>query len=574
MIHAARGDDAAAGKAHGGHAADPGEAARSTWRNGADGPSWWRPIRPVHRPELRPPALALAEILADRAEKKPATEASNRWPTTLWEVQAKHLRARAASTRRWRRTRPGSGDRGVSPWQGRRADDGPVARRGLPGPALVFGDGGPLASARSCRRHDVPRRPDAWEVRACLRADRAGRAVRSASPTAARSLGLKADLKHLERSQIGRPDARRRHHSAHREGGRLVRAAAGRRTAAGMTVSINGRKVHEAPMRGGVRSLAGAPVPGHAGGSARKIAISGTPAGPRAARTSPSCPTSPAGAATSMPRPRAGDNADWEKRGEEVVGRLIEDIPGARQESVLRYHRPMLEDGRIAYEFYYDPGKAMVHPSLDRLAFLIEPEGVRRPPADRRRLRTLGTRARQHHGRAEGPTRARRRCRSSRRRGTACSVEIKGDKVTPRAQRPGDLRADPRADQPARVRALPLRRRHPGPRAQRDLSGRMAPGAAWRVASLKRQSDGSPTRRPRRSSSLRTNRSRKSPSPTILPPAVANGWYLRRKMPKNFLPWPPGLGARILGISEIGAFKILQTWTILLVGGEEGRCEF
>ena len=37
----------------------------------------------------------------------------------------------------------------------------------------------------------------------------------------------------------------------------------------------------------------------------------------------------------------------------------------------------MLEDGRIAYEFYYEPGKVMVHPALDRLAFLIEPDGVK-----------------------------------------------------------------------------------------------------------------------------------------------------------------------------------------------------
>ena len=37
----------------------------------------------------------------------------------------------------------------------------------------------------------------------------------------------------------------------------------------------------------------------------------------------------------------------------------------------------MLEDGRIDYEFYFDPGKVMVHPALDRLAFLIEPEGVK-----------------------------------------------------------------------------------------------------------------------------------------------------------------------------------------------------
>ena len=72
-----------------------------------------------------------------------------------------------------------------------------------------------------------------------------------------------------------------------------------------------------------------------------------------------------------------GDNPDWDKRGEEIIGRLLERLPAAQQESVLRYHRPMLEDGEIGYEFYYDPGKAMVHPGLDRLAFLLEPDGVK-----------------------------------------------------------------------------------------------------------------------------------------------------------------------------------------------------
>jgi len=37
----------------------------------------------------------------------------------------------------------------------------------------------------------------------------------------------------------------------------------------------------------------------------------------------------------------------------------------------------MLEDGRIEYEFYYRPGESHCHPALDRLAFLLEPAGVR-----------------------------------------------------------------------------------------------------------------------------------------------------------------------------------------------------
>src|SRR5262249_36056753 len=73
----------------------------------------------------------------------------------------------------------------------------------------------------------------------------------------------------------------------------------------------------------------------------------------------------------------AGNNPDWEKQGEEIVGRLKDDFPGSKLESVLFYNRPMLEDGEIAYEFFYEPGKANTHPALDRLAFLLEPDGVK-----------------------------------------------------------------------------------------------------------------------------------------------------------------------------------------------------
>ncbi len=71
-------------------------------------------------------------------------------------------------------------------------------------------------------------------------------------------------------------------------------------------------------------------------------------------------------------------------------------------ENIIRYHRPLLEDGAIAYEFYYDPevkltapisnqysylgpeapkrtikGKTVVHPALDRMVCLLEPDGVK-----------------------------------------------------------------------------------------------------------------------------------------------------------------------------------------------------
>ena len=72
-------------------------------------------------------------------------------------------------------------------------------------------------------------------------------------------------------------------------------------------------------------------------------------------------------------------------------------------------------------------------------------------------------------------------------------------------------------------------------------------------------------------SSFRTNRSRKSPSPPILPLAVPNGWYyfeILRKILSPGTTWTWGENFRDF---EIGAFKVLQTWTILLVGRVRGK---
>ena len=60
-----------------------------------------------------------------------------------------------------------------------------------------------------------------------------------------------------------------------------------------------------------------------------------------------------------------------------IVGSRMPELAGSFAESLLRYHRPMFEDGTIEYEFYYRKGEIDCHPALDRLAFLIEPAGVR-----------------------------------------------------------------------------------------------------------------------------------------------------------------------------------------------------
>jgi hypothetical protein len=76
----------------------------------------------------------------------------------------------------------------------------------------------------------------------------------------------------------------------------------------------------------------------------------------------------------------------WERRGGELFdpgaapkpGKGRSNAPRGNQiERTLFYHRPMLEDGEFAYEFYYEKDKALVHPAFDRLAFMLEPDGVK-----------------------------------------------------------------------------------------------------------------------------------------------------------------------------------------------------
>ena len=111
-------------------------------------------------------------------------------------------------------------------------------------------------------------------------------------------------------------------------------------------------------------------------GAVRNVTISGNPTIPEKLNLS-ALPGLAGWSADEYSETVSGENPNWDQRGDEIVGRLVEEIAGSKQESVLRYHRPLAEDGRIAYEFYYEPGKVVVHPSLDRLAFLLEPDGVK-----------------------------------------------------------------------------------------------------------------------------------------------------------------------------------------------------
>src|SRR5260370_31026591 len=103
-------------------------------------------------------------------------------------------------------------------------------------------------------------------------------------------------------------------------------------------------------------------------GMCRKMGITGYPQVPQQLNLS-ALPDLAGWLADDYIETMTGEYADWDKRGEEITGRRAEGTPATKHESLLKYHRPMLEDGLIAYEFDYDPGKVMAHPALDPLAF-------------------------------------------------------------------------------------------------------------------------------------------------------------------------------------------------------------
>jgi hypothetical protein len=71
-----------------------------------------------------------------------------------------------------------------------------------------------------------------------------------------------------------------------------------------------------------------------------------------------------------------GESAGVEHDPQELLSRKRQDLKDTYCESLLRYHRPMQEDGTIRYSFFYEPGESLVHPVLDRLCFLVNPDGI------------------------------------------------------------------------------------------------------------------------------------------------------------------------------------------------------
>jgi hypothetical protein len=144
-----------------------------------------------------------------------------------------------------------------------------------------------------------------------------------------------------------------------------------------MTVHINGKQAHSERLTLGADPwLAIQTASPHFNGNVENLRITGSPVIPKEIDISDSPDLS------AWRGDYYGDSIDapeaiWTRRKEEIVGNLHDNAPGGQRESVLQYHRPLLEDGEFEYEFFYEPGKSEVHPALDRAALLISANGVK-----------------------------------------------------------------------------------------------------------------------------------------------------------------------------------------------------
>jgi hypothetical protein len=141
------------------------------------------------------------------------------------------------------------------------------------------------------------------------------------------------------------------------------------------TTYFNGLKVHERPLPADHDPWLAIRSYDSSNGGVRNLRITGNPEIPAEVRL-----TAEADLPGWLPineGHRVGPDEKWEYFGGGIRGKRWDSLAGSHRETLLRYHRPMAEGGTIAYEFYYRDGAIHVHPALDRLAFLLQPDAVR-----------------------------------------------------------------------------------------------------------------------------------------------------------------------------------------------------
>lgn len=105
----------------------------------------------------------------------------------------------------------------------------------------------------------------------------------------------------------------------------------------------------------------------------RNVRISGSPTIPRSLSLSPRVHGT---WIASWYGDSTADKKLWTETDRAIVGNKRANAAEAT-ESLLQYHRPLIENCELTYQFRYRPGSAEVHPALGRTVFLISPEGVK-----------------------------------------------------------------------------------------------------------------------------------------------------------------------------------------------------
>jgi hypothetical protein len=145
------------------------------------------------------------------------------------------------------------------------------------------------------------------------------------------------------------------------------------------TTFFNGRKLHEEELPDEFEPWLGIRGTANSHGAVRNLRISGSPSIPDQINLAASADLA---GWTSYFEGTIGPSGDWRLDSQsatdgDLIGVAKTVLPGSHQEDLIRYHRPMIEDGVIEYDFYYRAGDVHVHPALDRLAFMLQPDGVR-----------------------------------------------------------------------------------------------------------------------------------------------------------------------------------------------------
>lgn len=72
-----------------------------------------------------------------------------------------------------------------------------------------------------------------------------------------------------------------------------------------------------------------------------------------------------------------GSDYDWDLIDKQLQAPKREQGGGPSTQSLIHYQRPLLNEDTVTYEFFHQPGEYEVHPAFGRLAFLLEPRGIR-----------------------------------------------------------------------------------------------------------------------------------------------------------------------------------------------------